>query len=202
MQRFWDERYQVEGVYGFEPNPFWVKTLESIQPSPEAGSLLLPCEGEGRNAVWAAKQGWTVDAFDSSSVAVATCNRWAASAGVEVNAHHADAFEFAGRPDGYDVVGLFYAHMPADRRAEFHQRVMNWLRPGGTLILEGFEPRQLGLPSGGPKDINMLFTPEMLASDFASLNIATNTTVETNLNEGPYHQGPAHIIQFIAQKPA
>lgn len=201
MHRFWDERYQEEGVYGFKPNPFWVNELSKLQPSEHSQRLLLPCEGEGRNAVWAAQKGWTVDAFDGSAVAVATCKRWAEQANTVVNAEHADAMLYAGNAEGYDVIGLFYAHMPAALRPDFHQRVVDWLRPGGTLILEGFEPRQLGLPSGGPKDVNMLFTPEMLAADFAALDIATNSTSEVVLDEGPYHQGPAHILQFVATKP-
>jgi 2-polyprenyl-3-methyl-5-hydroxy-6-metoxy-1,4-benzoquinol methylase len=202
MHRFWDERYQEEGVYGKNPNPFWADQLSRLSPTAEHNRVLLPCEGEGRNAVWAAAQGWDVDAFDGSSVAVATCQRWASEAGVEVHAAQSDALAFEGRSGGYDVVGLFYAHMPAGMRAEFHQRAVDWLRPGGTLILEGFEPRQLGLDSGGPKDPAMLFTPEMLGADFGALTILKNETSAVVLDEGPYHQGPAHIIQFTAQKPA
>lgn len=202
MHGFWDERYQEEGVYGKKPNPFWVDQLSRLSPTPARNRVLLPCEGEGRNAVWAAAQGWDVDAFDGSSVAVATCQRWATEAGVEVQATQSDALAFEGRTGGYDAVGLFYAHMPAGMRSEFHQRAIAWLRPGGTLILEGFEPRQLGLASGGPKDPAMLFTPEMLAADFNALTILKNETSTVVLDEGPYHQGPAHIIQFTAQKPA
>ncbi|MAI23000.1 MAG: SAM-dependent methyltransferase [Crocinitomicaceae bacterium] len=200
MHRFWDERYQQEGVYGRKPNPFWVRQLDKLSPEEPNSHLLLPCEGEGRNAVWAARKGWKVDAFDGSAVATKTCERWAEEANVQVKAHHADAFEFKGEVSGYSVVGLFYAHMPAHLRSRFHRRVSKWLRPGGRLILEGFEPRQLGLHSGGPKDEAMLFTPEILASDFDGLEVILNETASVELDEGPYHQGPAHIIQFIAQK--
>jgi hypothetical protein len=92
--------------------------------------------------------------------------------------------------------------MPPHLRSPFHELATSWLRPGGRVILEGFELRQLGLPSGGPKDEAMLFTPAMLAADFARLEILKNETASVVLDEGPYHQGPAHIIQFIAQKSA
>ena len=86
-----------------------------------------------------ARNGWTVDAFDGSSVAMKTCQRWAAEAGVEVRTHHADAFEFEGDAAGYDVVGLFYAHMPLTSDPHFtNSRPL--AAPGGRVILEGFEP--------------------------------------------------------------
>ena len=46
MHRFWDERYQQEGVYGKAPNPFWVRELERLSPPHASNRLLLPCEGK------------------------------------------------------------------------------------------------------------------------------------------------------------
>ncbi len=201
MHHFWDERYQQEGVYGKDPNPFWVRELDRISPDALNHRLLLPCEGEGKNALWAARNGWAVEAFDGSAVATATCLRWAKEAGVEVHAQHTDAFEFEADESGYSVIGLFYAHMPSNLRMQFHERVTHWLCPGGRLILEGFGVQQLGLLSGGPRDKSMLFTPEMLRSDFASLEVIKNETASVVLDEGPYHQGLGHVVQFIAQKP-
>jgi cyclopropane fatty-acyl-phospholipid synthase-like methyltransferase len=196
MHRFWDERYAEEGVYGREPGPFWVEQLALCK----GNRVLLPCEGEGRNAVWAAQHGWKVDAFDGSRVAVETCKRWASAAGVEVQAFHSDAFEFTGHADGYDVVGLFYAHMPPDLRADFHARAARWLKPGGTLILEGFNPQQINRDSGGPSNPEMLFSESMLRSDFSNLAIQHLATRLVELNEGPYHQGPAEIIRMVASR--
>ncbi len=196
MHRFWDERYEEEGVYGFEPTPFWAQQLAECPGT----HVLLPCEGEGRNALWAAKTGWQVAAFDGSHVATATCLRWAHNAGVQVQATHADAFQFQGRQEGYDVVGLFYAHMPEPLRKPFHVRAMQWLRPGGTLLLEGFHAEQLGKASGGPRDEKMLFTEHMLSEDFQELDVSLMQQKSVELNEGPYHQGPAEIIQLVARK--
>ena len=64
QSNFWDERYSSEEyVYGVEPNQFFKQVLDKI---PVPGKLLLPGEGEGRNAVYAAKCGWLVDAYDQS----------------------------------------------------------------------------------------------------------------------------------------
>lgn len=197
MSSIWDERYrETEGVYGREANPFWMSELVKC----EGDNLLLPCEGEGRNAVWGAQQGWNVHAFDSSGVGLETMKRWSQEAGVYVNAEHADAFEFMGRPGGYDVVGLFYAHMPAHLRQAFHALAIKWLAPGGTLILEAFHVDQLNLHSGGPKDIEMLFTESLVRSDFKELSIQQCERVETSLNEGPFHQGPAVLLRMVGTK--
>ena len=64
MKNFWDERYKAKAyVYGKEPNQYFAEKLRELEP----GKILLPAEGEGRNAVFAARQGWEVSAFDSSS---------------------------------------------------------------------------------------------------------------------------------------
>ena len=67
MKEFWNERYaEPEFAYGVLPNDFFKNQLDKLKP----GSILLVCEGEGRNAVYAAKNGWKVEAFDSSEQAM------------------------------------------------------------------------------------------------------------------------------------
>ena len=60
----WDTRYASEGyAYGIAPNEFFKNSVATYKPS---GKMLLPAEGEGRNAVYAAKEGLEVTAFDIS----------------------------------------------------------------------------------------------------------------------------------------
>lgn len=161
--------------------------------------MLLPCDGESRNGVYAALQGWDVHAFDSSEVGVKTAKRWASQAGVALDFTVCDAFDF--KPSiKFDAIGLLYAHMPAELRHEFHTRVVDWLKPGGTLILEGFHQDQLQFNSGGPRSKSMLFTPEMLAQDFNGLHLKMNEYSRKILNEGPFHQGEARVHRLIGVK--
>lgn len=198
MNEFWNERYAAEAAaYGKEPNAFLAEQLALLTP----GSLLLPCDGEGRNALHAAQQGWDVHSFDYSSEGVDKSQRWAREANVTINACVADAFAFEPGQT-FDAIGLVFAHMPADRRRAFHERVMGWLRPGGTLILEGFNPDQLQFTSGGPKDPSMLFTEAMLREDFAELDVVQCELVRTTLDEGPFHQGPAAVARLVATRRA
>lgn len=197
MKAFWDDRYrEAEAAYGMEPNVHFANALKSLP----IGSILLPCDGEGRNALYAARAGWEVHSFDFSEAGVEKAKRWAASAGVNIHAVVADAFAYAPQRT-FDAVALIFAHMPPPLRQDFHRLAASWLRPGGTLILEGFRPDQLQYSSGGPKDENMLFTSPMLCSDFQSLNILQCENTLTVLDEGPFHQGPAAVIRLIAQSP-
>src|SRR5215213_10286082 len=59
----WNDRYSKdECAYGEQPNNYLKEQLEKLA----VGTILFPAEGEGRNAVFAAKLGWTVSAFDIS----------------------------------------------------------------------------------------------------------------------------------------
>lgn len=207
MQSFWNQRYtEEEAAYGKAPNAFLAEALGQLRPQWDATpNLLLPCDGEGRNAVWAAGEGWNVSSFDYSDAGVRKAQQWATEAGVTIDCQVADAHAFVPNQPA-DVVALIFAHMPADLRAAFHKRAATWVQPGGFLILEGFHPDQIhhNHPSGGPKQLDMLFTPTLLRKDFedtSGLKILSLEAVETTLDEGPFHRGSASVVRMIAQKP-
>ena len=95
-----------------------------------------------------------------------------------------------------DLVGL-----KASIRAGAHRRLAMGLKPGGWLLLEAFHPAQLAHRSGGPKDPDMLYTPEQLSADFAGLlTPVLDWQGETTLSEGPGHQGLAHVTRWVGQR--
>lgn len=194
---FWNARFGAEPtVYGEGPNVFFAEQLAGLTP----GRILLPGDGEGRNAVHAATQGWSVRSFDASSVGVDKALAMAERLGVTIEAEVGDAHEWV-LGEAFDAIALCYLHLPPPLRAEFHPRVAGWLKPGGTLILEGFGPGQLAFSSGGPKVLDMLFTTAMLEADFAGLEVQLCVTEEAVLDEGPYHQGRAELTRLVARKP-
>lgn len=194
---FWNERYQNnETVYGLLPNVFFKHSIDKIN----TGKLLLPAEGEGRNAVYAAKNGWDVTAFDYSEVAKEKALKMAMSHQVTFVYQTTNFLSFQAEPASMDAAALIYAHMPPEIRSEFHHKVAYWVKKGGYVILEAFNPLQLELQSGGPKDVSMLYTQEMLKNDFPEheWKIELLETTETELSEGPFHEGKAQVVRLLA----
>lgn len=194
---FWNQRYKnAEYVYGEEPNLFFADQINQLTP----GSIILPCEGEGRNAVYAASTGWKVTAFDGSSVGQTKAIQLAQKKAVSIEYTVADASVIQFEANSVDVVAFIYAHFPTQLRIQIHKNAISWLKPGGKIILEAFNPLQINNQSGGPKEISMLYTVEMLQTDFSSLRIDLLHNVQISLNEGSFHDGVADVIQFVGTK--
>jgi SAM-dependent methyltransferase len=199
MQQFWDERYAAPAfAYGTEPNVFLKAQLDGLTP----GSILFPCEGEGRNAVYAASLGWKVSAFDYSISGRNKALMLANQQDVDLSYRIIQA-ELADYPENsFDAIALIYAHFEPELRSKFHQRCVSWLKPGGRIIMEAFNPEQLLYFSGGPKNPEMLYTEKKLTDDFDTLQIEHLQTSITDLDEGPFHRGKAAVIQFTGIKPS
>ena len=190
----WDDRYSSrEFIYGTQPNAFLAEQLALLSP----GKALFVFEGEGRNAVHAAQLGWEVDCFDGSAVARNKALGWAAHRGVALNYTTALLEDFTFPVSEYNLVVLVFAHLPPDLRGGLHRKCMLALRPGGTLLLEGFRPEQLPLTSGGPKDAAWLYTCDLLREDFAEMHALYVSEANPLLNEGPLHQGPAATVRVV-----
>ncbi len=191
---FWNEKYAGEEFhYGLKPNRF----LELMLESRPAGRLLFPCEGEGRNAVYAAKLGWEVYAFDQSEVARDKALALAEREGVEIHYSLADALDYEAEVS-FDAVALIYAHFPPSIRAGVHRKLSGQLKPVGELWVEAFAPGQIELNSGGPKNVEMLYTPELLEADFGHLQIRQAEITKYKLDEGPGHSGMGEVVRLRA----
>ncbi len=197
MKAFWDQRYQqAEYVYGIAPNTFFKEELDKLNP----GNLILPCEGEGRNAVYAAKKGWNVSAFDMSEAGKEKASLLAKQNNASIHYLVSDVMAIEYDPHHADMLALIYAHFPQEIRTVAHRKMIDWVKPGGKIIIEAFNPSQLNNSSGGPKDNSMLYTIEMLQEDFKDLIIESIEYKKVTLDEGAFHQGEADIIQMIASK--
>lgn len=197
MKTFWDSRYDTDQfVYGKEPNSFFAAELSKLSP----GKILLPGEGEGRNAVYAASLGWEVHAFDQSQTGMEKALGFAAEMGVHINYMVCDLEEYPFKSSAFDVVGLTFFHAIPMQRLLLHQRVQETLKKGGMLILEAFHTSQIGNHTGGPSVEEMLFDRTLLTKDFSLMDILYLEEESVELNEGPFHQGEANVIRLLGRK--
>lgn len=189
---FWNQQYAgQEYRYGKEPETFFEKFIGRLTP----GRLLLPGEGEGRHAVYAAKSGWQVDAIDFSPKAREKALAYAAEEEVEINYQLGDIMKMKVDYDAYDAIAVMFVHLPPEQRSQFHQRLVSFLKPdGGNLYLMAFSKKQLNYTSGGPKDEAMLYTKEELMKDFSQLDLDMVVEEEIEMNAGHGHEGKGMVI--------
>jgi SAM-dependent methyltransferase len=197
----WNRRFSASGyLFGTEPNS-WLRGHADVW---QAGQRVLSvADGEGRNSVWLAQRGLTVDAFDISEVGVRKARDFARTAGVKVNFAVADIATLAWPESMYDGVAAIFIQFadPALREGIFGGMVQ-CLKPGGTLVLQGYTPRQLDYRTGGPPIESHLYTPELLREAFADLEVIELREYEATLEEGTGHRGHSALIGMIARKPA
>jgi len=177
----WDERYGVQDfIWKTEPNQFLVAEIAEIAPG---RALDLAC-GEGRNAVWLAEHGWQVTGVDFSPVGLAKASRLAREHDVDVEWVEADVVEWDPPRATFDLVIVFYLHLPATERTRVLAHAQDALAPGGTLLVVGHDLSNLTHGYGGPQDPTVLFTPEEVAIDLERLRIVradhVNRRVDTD----------------------
>ncbi len=196
MKETWNERYrQPEYAYGKSANEYLANQLLLLKP----GKILLPAEGEGRNAVFAATQGWQVTAFDFSEEGRKKALAYAESVGVSINYQVCDAMDFT-TDQQFDALALIFTHFDSHQRKVLFTRFIQFLKPGGTLIMEAFSVNQLGRSSGGPKDPDLLYSADEMQHQFPSIQFSQCQEEMIVLNEGPYHQGEAVVIRLTGHK--
>ncbi|NUQ25310.1 MAG: class I SAM-dependent methyltransferase [Saprospiraceae bacterium] len=196
MTNFWNDRYsEEEYAYGTAPNAFFKEIIDPLTP----GKILVPGAGEGRDAVYAAKLGWEVYAFDLSTEGRKKALQLAEKENVDIHYEIRDAADFPFFDKKFDLVAMIFFHLPPGLRQGFHKKLPDMLNPGGVIIIEAFDPRQINNSSGGPREISLLYTAEMLRSDFPNLTEIINSENETELNEGLYHIGKADVVRYVGK---
>jgi len=194
MRETWNNRYnRNEYIYGRVPNEF-LKTFIDIE---KPGSILLPCEGEGRNAVYAGLKGWQVYALDFSEIARDKALKLAESSNVSINYDLAEINEWDSEVK-FDCIAMIYCHFPSVTRQNLHRKLISMLKPSGKVVMECFSKKQEHYDSGGPSDPDALYDTDILRDDFRPLKIEFLQERIVTLNEGLFHRGEASILRMIA----
>lgn len=219
LTAFWDARYSEDGfAYGDEPNTFFKQVIDRLP----VGTVLIPAAGEGRDAVYAAQLGWKVYAFDLSEAGRDKALQLAQQKQVVIqydllnvkdlvayyslsvgghqkkrgDAHSAAAPQSMYTNIQFDLIALTYFHLPKQLRRSLNAVLVGMLSKEGNIVLEAFNPHQLGKSSGGPPVLDLLMSKEELAEEFQRLEVMENDYHQVDLQEGRYHRGLAEVVRF------
>lgn len=197
-QKMWDERFaKAEPVYGETPNRFLEAQAKGWTPG---ARVLVPGDGYGRNGIWLARQGFCVHTVDLSPVGVERSRKDASAARVDMTIECADLAKWDWPSGEFDVVASIFVHLLSDVRPRIHASMLQALKPGGVVILEAFSPAQLRYSSGGPKRVDLLYTPEILVCDFVGAEILELAEEVVDLKEGAMHSGPGAVVRGIFRR--
>ncbi len=195
----WNQRYATEGYwYGTQPNDF---LKEHVAALPPRGRVLCLAEGEGRNAVFLAAQGFEVVALDVSTVGLAKAERLARERRVSITTVQADLASYALGHDAWDAIVSIWCHLPPALRARVHRDAGPALRVGGVFLLEAYTPAQLAFKTGGPPTAELLPTLAALRSELSGLEFDLATERERDVHEGSGHDGRSAVVNIIARRP-
>ena len=194
----WDQRYGEPGfAYGDAPNDF----LAQMAPRLPKGRVLCLAEGEGRNAVYLASQGYEVTALDQSRVGLDKAERLAEQRGVRIATVVADLAEHEIEAEAWDVIISIWAHTPTAVRRRTHRQVVAGLKSGGMFLLEAYSPDQVGRGTGGPPVRELTMALPDLKEELAGLTFLHAESLERDVSEGKYHQGRSAVAQILGQRP-
>jgi SAM-dependent methyltransferase len=162
---FWDERYRSSGrIWSGNPNP---QLVAEVTGWPPGRALDVGC-GEGADAIWLARAGWTVVGIDISGVALERAAQHASdtdpAAAARIEWRQADLLTQPPEPDSFDLVSAQFIQLPPDRCAPLFVALAAAVRDGGMLLIVGHHPSDLETGVPRPPMPELFYTPEEIAA--------------------------------------
>jgi SAM-dependent methyltransferase len=198
-QERWEKRFSApDYVFGKAPNAFLAAQAHRLRSGQTA---LAVADGEGRNGVWLAEQGLDVLAIDQSTAALAKARALAQERGVKLRTELADISTWPWPTAAFDVIAaIFIQVLFAAERPAFFAHLKRALKPGGLLLMQGYRPEQLKYGTGGPPDIERLYTRALLAEAFGDMAEVDIREHDSAISEGTAHVGMSALIDLVAKK--
>lgn len=180
----WNLKYQQkEFLYGREP----MLALKNLLPELRPGKVIDIGMGEGRNAVYLAQKGFTVDGIDASSVAIERAKKLAQEKGVAVEAKVQNLDFFLMPLMKFDSVVMGYFR-PQPR---FFSEVRRGLVAGGTFLLEAYTTEHVRAHPNAGIELEECYKPNEILSHLKDFHI---------LYYRELLDGDAHTVQVLARK--
>jgi cyclopropane fatty-acyl-phospholipid synthase-like methyltransferase len=195
----WETRFAgPEYLFGTAPNEFLRTQAHRL---PARGKALAVADGEGRNGVWLAEQGLDVLSVDFSPKAQAKARALAKARGVALRTEQVDLINWTWPTEVFDVVvAIFIQFVGSQERKPIFAGIGQALKPGGLLLLQGYRPEQLAYKTGGPSQIENLYTRAVLAEAFAGFADLEISEHDSMTQEGAGHAGMAALIDLVGHK--
>jgi len=195
----WEARFAAPGYhFGTEPNAFLKSKADLLKPRQKALSI---ADGEGRNGVFLAEQGLDVLTMDFSPTAVAKARALAKDRGVTIRAEQSDLDTWQWPIEAFDVVvAIFFQFCAPPLRTRVFANIKRALKPGGLLLMEGYTPKQRQYKTGGPSEVENLYTRELLEKSFADFSKIKIAEYDSEIHEGHGHGGMSALIDLVGRK--
>jgi SAM-dependent methyltransferase len=195
----WESRFAApEYLFGTAPNAFLKRQAHRLEPGQKALAL---ADGEGRNGVWLAELGLDVLSLDFSANALKKARALAALRRVDLRFQQVDLATWPWPTAELDViVAIFIQFADPPFRRRIFDGIKTALKPGGLLLMQGYRPEQLDYRTGGPSQVENLYTTALLEDsfgDFASVEINEHDSM---VDEGGGHAGMSALIDFVGRK--
>jgi cyclopropane fatty-acyl-phospholipid synthase-like methyltransferase len=195
----WETRFSApEYWFGTAPNAFLASQAHRLRPGQKA---LAIADGEGRNGVWLAEQGLDVLSLDFSPSAGEKARALAAERGVRLRTAQADVSAWNWPVAEFDLIAAIFVQFvgPALRTRMF-DGMKQALKPGGLILMQGYRPEQLTYRTGGPAQVENLYTRAMLEDAFADFDMVDISEHDSAIREGSGHNGMSALIDLVARK--
>jgi len=156
--------------------------------------VLCLAEGEGRNAVYLAQQGYEVTAIDSSEVGLQKAQKLANEKGVKIETIVEDLAHYVIDAEKWQGIVSIFCHLPPALRQKVHHQVSTGLCFGGVFLLEAYHPNQLNFKTGGPPTAELMVTLDDLENELQGLAFEQACYRERLVNEGILHHGMGAVV--------
>lgn len=196
--QFWETRYaQADRIFGDEPSELLIRFQHLFTKGMTA---LAVGDGEGRNSAWLAQQGLIVTAIEQSRSAVEKAKVFADAHKVRVDFQCMNLHDYAWPQATFDLIISIFVHLPAADRESARHKILNSLRPGGLLMIEGYHLDHLTTGLRGPPDPQMYFTEASVMRDYASLETLYLKKNQTDVIESGVALGKGIALEYIGRK--
>lgn len=196
--KMWDERFEQAGYYyGTESNDFLKENFQVFKPK---GRILCLAEGEGRNAVFLAQQGFQVTAVDGSQAGMVKLHQLAKERRVTIKTVVSDLAEYDFGIEQWDGIVSIWCHLPKELLSRVMSQCVDSLKKGGSILIEAYTPKQLQYKTGGPHSVDLLNTLPEFQTYLKNLKQIHGQEIEREIIEGKGHTGLSAVVQFIGQK--